>query len=528
MRAAARILTTAAVLLLVGSASLIVGARAAEAACARSCPASQRDEHGCCPDLKRAEPRPPIPKPTAPPSVKLGKLAPLCVTIEACVYGCRQEQRPAMCARAAELYESGRGRADVALDDALRYYTRACDRGVAEGCAGLAGLQDRGAGMPIDDAAAAKAYRKSCDAGVARACEGLARMQLLAQAPPAKGEPVALIRRAELLLGRDCQRDVDGACLRLVAFHDPIAGLRPDPAAMRTALARAQAYAHARCEKGYVDSCVIEAELQLDPGRNPAAKPAEAAARLGILCTEGSPAACGALASHLRLSRGADDPELVEAARTGCADKMPVACVALGQLEEGAGHLELAANAYDVACSAGDPVACTLAAAVLGRQGKPQQAEASRARACTLSHHACSVPVGAAPRPRVALRSSCGLTFDGIWQVGAAGQGLVVIRPGERRLQLTLNLPKEAGRWSVHLDKAVDARVVVLLANADVAYGNFPAQANSARVAGEVEVRTFDPETGFVEVDFRGVRLIDSAKAECELDGTLQTYGRDY
>jgi TPR repeat protein len=487
----------------------------AEAACSRACPVEQRDEHGCCP----ARGKPGF-TPAPAGTVKLGKLAPQCKGVFECASACVAGKTTAHCVRAGDLALAGTSNGDVDVGDALRLYQAACDAGQADGCAGVAFLYDRGLGVPLDNARAEGLYRKACSAGSGRACQGLAAMQLIAQATPGKGEPLALLRRAQALLAAACKRNQDGACLRLVALHDPATGIRPDGKGMAAAFEQALAYARARCHEGYLDGCTVEAMLQVDGKRNARPNLTDGFARLTVLCDQRVPMACHAAAAHMA-AHGGKPEELAARATAACHDGVAEACTLLAAYTKEA---DVALGLYEQGCKAGDAWGCMLLAAKLGAAGKTDEGRRWRDRACDLSPRTCTQPVGSAAPPLVKLVSSCGLRLAERYQVhGGETLTLAAAEPG--RALFTFKLPPGKGTLVLVADDFRQQRVLVMAVESGGTYMNHDDEAR--KVSGTIEIRAFDPISGVVDLTFKDVVLVGSKGGQCVLNGTVQTFGRD-
>ena len=81
------------------------------------------------------------------------------------------------------MYATGRG---VPRDDheAVTWYRRAAEQGLAEGEINLGRMYDTGAGVPQDDQAAVKWSRSAAEHGLAEAQNNLGRMYYLGQGVP--------------------------------------------------------------------------------------------------------------------------------------------------------------------------------------------------------------------------------------------------------------------------------------------------------------------------------------------------------
>jgi hypothetical protein len=233
------------------------------------------------------------------------------------------------------------GRDGVPRDDprAVQLFERACAKDEPMACGNLGNMYFRGDGVAKDEKRAYALYDRSCKAGSDRSCGrlGLAYVEGVAGFPRDPPKGLELMRRA-------CDKDVADACAQLAELYEVGVGVSKDLGAARPLYQKA-------CRGGFGKSCV-----------KLATSPALGAAE-----------------------------EAVRWLATGCKAPDRDSCFKLGELLEkgGPADLEKAVDAYASACTEGSARGCAQAAALLGTQGKADEARDFSERGCRLSKDTC-------------------------------------------------------------------------------------------------------------------------------------------
>jgi TPR repeat protein len=258
---------------------------------------------------------------------------------------------------------------------AVGYYARGCDGGGMTACNNLGVLLSEGRdGVPRDDPRAVQYFERACDKNEPMACGNLGNMY-------SRGDGVAKDeKRANALYDRSCKAGSDRSCGRLgLAYVEGAAGFPRDPQRGVELMRKA-------CDKDVPDTCAQLAELY-EAGVGVTKDVATAKQLYQKACRGGFGKACVKLATSPAL--GAD--EAVRWLATGCKAPDRESCLKLGEILEtgGPADLEKAVEAYVAACTEGSARGCSRASALLGQQGKAEEARDFAERGCRISKDAC-------------------------------------------------------------------------------------------------------------------------------------------
>jgi uncharacterized protein len=219
--------------------------------------------------------------------------------------------------------------ASATLGSGLGELTRSCEKRDAAGCAGLAELYLRGAGVERDGFRAARLFQDACDAGDATSCTTIAFMQLRMVSKPVHPGP------AIGLYTRGCDGGDPRGCALL-----------------------GQAY---------------EVGLAMMPDRE------KAAGLYRKACDGGAGEGCSGLAGMHLKGEGVekDAKAALELYRAGCELWDGQGCFSLGSLEADAGA---SLRAFRKGCDSGHPQAC-LKTVEMMQEGRGAEADAAGAAA---------------------------------------------------------------------------------------------------------------------------------------------------
>ena len=213
-----------------------------------------------------------------------------------------------------EVWRGGkRVEAKATLGPALEELTHSCEKHDAAGCAGLAELYLRGAGVERDGFRAARLFTESCDAGDAPSCTTVAFMQLRMVSKPVHPGP------AVALYTRGCDGgDPRGCALLGQAFEVGLA-MMPDRE-------KAVALYRKACDAGAGEGCSGLAALHLKgEGALTDAKVAVELYRAGCALWDGQ--GCFSLANL-----EGDAADSLRAFRRGCDSGHPQACLRTAEM----------------------------------------------------------------------------------------------------------------------------------------------------------------------------------------------------
>jgi uncharacterized protein len=144
---------------------------------------------------------------------------------------CAQGDTPSCLAVADRLRNSGQGR--EALTRALWLYQSACDRHVADGCAGLGAMYQDGLGVAQDSERALSLYRRSCDAKSGRGCARLGALHAIGRGVPKD------LERARGFSEAGCELDDGLACMNLGVMYERADGVPRDEAQAKVLYSKA-------------------------------------------------------------------------------------------------------------------------------------------------------------------------------------------------------------------------------------------------------------------------------------------------
>jgi hypothetical protein len=112
--------------------------------------------------------------------------------------------------------------APVDYEAALELYHRACDRGLADGCAQLGVMSLGGLGVPTNVPEAIDLLQRACDAGAGRGCTRLGALYLTATVVPRD------LARAFAFSEAGCKSKDGMGCVNLGLMHDHGDGVKRD------------------------------------------------------------------------------------------------------------------------------------------------------------------------------------------------------------------------------------------------------------------------------------------------------------
>jgi TPR repeat protein len=132
------------------------------------------------------------------------------------------------------------------LEAALAAYERACSRGVADGCAQLGFMYERGLHVAVSVERAVDLYQRACDAGGARGCSRLGALHLQG--------PKRDLARAHAFSESGCKGKDPLGCVNLALMHRNGDGVAKDDK-------RASELLHTACLLQEGRACTLLAEL---------------------------------------------------------------------------------------------------------------------------------------------------------------------------------------------------------------------------------------------------------------------------
>ncbi len=264
------------------------------------------------------------------------------------------------CVEVATWYQSGRNPASRAR--AADLLGRACDLGLARGCAELAEvLVDAEA---RDDARIVALYQRACDGGDAIGCNNLA-------AQYQRGIGVARDpARALALYRRACDGGAPAGCVNLGTFYEDGAGVARDEA-------KAAALYRGACDRGSRMGCNNLGLLYHD-GHGVPRDPARAADLFRRACDDGELPACINLGDLYERGAGVarDGDQAVALYRRACAGESSKGCAALQRLGVAPPEPALVERALERDCRARDWAVCNRLGVELTARDPPDYARA--------------------------------------------------------------------------------------------------------------------------------------------------------
>jgi TPR repeat protein len=284
---------------------------------------------------------------------------------------------------ACEAFDSGptletkarRAETEQRPTDALRLYTRACDKGVLTSCLRQGQLLAEGLGTAKNEAEALKPLLRACDGRLAEACAAAA--SILARTPME-------VLRAQELGKKACGLGHQASCveeaLRVIAALEE--KISDAPRADQEAYSRAFSALRDACAAGETRGCeLVCAKTQ---GREPDSCRAA--------CDKGAPRTCHFAAQSYLMQDTRDFKQAQALEEKACEGGETVACLTLLRLGrrgvfKGVKPEVLAKRACELgdcsaACELGDAAACDTEARRLAAKGDVEAAKAYAATAC--------------------------------------------------------------------------------------------------------------------------------------------------
>ncbi|NMO15652.1 sel1 repeat family protein [Pyxidicoccus fallax] len=268
-----------------------------------------------------------------------------------------------------------RAEAEKQPAEALRLYTRACDKGVLTSCLRQGRLLAEGVGTEKNEAEAMKPWLRACDGQVADACAAAA--SVLARTP-------AEVKRAQELDKKACELGRQASCVeQALRVIDGLQGKLDDaPMADKEEYGRAFDALRSACGAGDSRGCELVCSktkgLDTDSCRS--------------ACDKGATRTCHFVAQSYLAQEKRDFKQAQSLEEKACEGDEPVACLTLIRLGrrgwfKGVKQAALAKRACELgdcsaACELGDAQACDTEARRLAAQGDAEVAKAYAVTAC--------------------------------------------------------------------------------------------------------------------------------------------------